>query len=1002
MFGQARRLSSSNLEPPQGVTLVKRLSFGAWMEAWSCDGRYLATVGRDGCDVWQVDPATWKHQHMFVIKGGGDYGDSRFVQWSPVDPDLLVQAWGDTLSLLRIKPGGRGCTELWRAGYPPRRRLLPAVGFAPDGRHIAIVDGGSTIKLVNLEDPTIVDEFETGMRPSMLSWSPEGDQIMVYGESFGATIVPLDRNRRNLSLANTAYEISWASWSADGETVCTTAGDHTIRVWDRTGALRTVVEGHTDEIWAIEFDRSGRLLYSAGDDQTLRCWRTDTWECVATIPIRQPHREPGGLAVHPTMPMLARRAIGEWGIDLYRIDVDSLIARPALTSVTYANAKVVLLGDTGVGKSGLSLALTGRPFVATDSTHGREVWALDTSIGERNGRPERRDTLLWDLAGQPGYRLIHQLHLGEVAAAVVVFDSRNEVDPFAGVRYWVRALRQHSPNRRVPVVLVAARIDRGGVPASRDRVEALCAELQIDQYIETSAKEGSQIEELGILLRDAIQWQALPWTSSNDLFDMVKRFIVEETDGESVLAFVDDVFRAFQKRHAALSADSDLRATFDTCIRQLANAGLVRRLPFGDYLLLRPELMDGYASALITAAREQPDGLGSFPEDRALRGDFTIPADARLSGTEEQPLLLATVQELLQHELALREPGEGGVDLVFPSQLTATQPEQPDPPAADLRFLFDGDVMSVYATLVVRLSRLPTYEGRKMWRDSCTFRLARSPGQCGLRVRRIDEGRGELAVFFEQDTALPGRVLFEEYVQTHLMTHALPGSVISERVLRCPRCGYRMPPELAKRKIDRGETTAVCADCEQDRIDLVGASKRQESRVHVLNAHADAARDGAAATATVRGKEKYADFDLFVSYDSSDWPAVEAIAGEMRKFGLLPWLSNIHMPPGRKWQEVLVESIQRVNTGVIFLGRRGLSDWQGYEQRFMVDENAHRPDFRILPVVLPDVPADVVFPPLIRQWQQVRLRSLRDKEAISALIRAINLDKPSREAYKAV
>ena len=52
------------------------------------------------------------------------------------------------------------------------------------------------------------------------------------------------------------------------------------------------------------------------------------------------------------------------------------------------------------------------------------------------------ETLLWDLAGQPGYRLIHQLHLNEVAIALIVFDARSETDPFASVRHWERALRQ--------------------------------------------------------------------------------------------------------------------------------------------------------------------------------------------------------------------------------------------------------------------------------------------------------------------------------------------------------------------------------------------------------------------------------------------------------------------------------------------------------------------------------------------------------------------------------
>ena len=58
------------------------------------------------------------------------------------------------------------------------------------------------------------------------------------------------------------------------------------------------------------------------------------------------------------------------------------------------------------------------------------------------GGKQTRGILLWDLAGQPGYRLIHQLHLGEVAVALLVFDARSETDPFSGVKHWVRALAQ--------------------------------------------------------------------------------------------------------------------------------------------------------------------------------------------------------------------------------------------------------------------------------------------------------------------------------------------------------------------------------------------------------------------------------------------------------------------------------------------------------------------------------------------------------------------------------
>jgi GTPase SAR1 family protein len=62
---------------------------------------------------------------------------------------------------------------------------------------------------------------------------------------------------------------------------------------------------------------------------------------------------------------------------------------------------------------------------------------------EVNGRIETREILFWDMAGQPEYRLIHQLHLKEIAVALFVFDARQAVgDPLAPVRHWERAVRQ--------------------------------------------------------------------------------------------------------------------------------------------------------------------------------------------------------------------------------------------------------------------------------------------------------------------------------------------------------------------------------------------------------------------------------------------------------------------------------------------------------------------------------------------------------------------------------
>ena len=125
-------------------------------------------------------------------------------------------------------------------------------------------------------------------------------------------------------------------------------------------------------------------------------------------------------------------------------------------TVHYVNAKVVLVGDTASEKLASALFSAGARFKLLDFTAGRQVWALG-HLGRRSyptNAGERAKRYLWDLAGQPGYRVIHQLHLSEVAVALVVFDARSETDPLAGVLHWERALRaahQRQGDEAVPL-----------------------------------------------------------------------------------------------------------------------------------------------------------------------------------------------------------------------------------------------------------------------------------------------------------------------------------------------------------------------------------------------------------------------------------------------------------------------------------------------------------------------------------------------------------------------
>lgn len=922
---------------------------------WSPDGHLLASLSNNhSILLWDTEA-----KRLFrEIQGNFNYS----IAWSS-DGQILASASDfKTIQFWEVETG----RLLWELKGPTEN--IKSLVWAPTGWLMATGSDYLPIEIWNVETGQSVLSIPKHFREVIsMAWSPNG-QILASGTDDKSILLwEVKLGQQSQKLVGHSGLIRSLAWARNGQLLASASNDQTIRIWEaKTGRQIRILEGHTSPVVCISFSSNGELLVSKSLDGITQLWRSDTWDKVARFNETFPSGWGISLAFHPNAAVLATLGEEDGIIQIWDLDNATILdMRPILpslhhTSITYTNAKVVLVGDSGVGKSGLGLVLSGQPFVPTESTHGRNIWKFTSEkVGFGDGHEETREILLWDLAGQPGYRLIHQLHLNEVVVALVIIDSHSETDPFAGVYHWVRALRmaervQGNSALLMKKFLIAARIDRGGKSVSRGRIDSLVRELGFDGYFETSAKEGQNITNLIDAIKGAIDWWSLPKVTSTDLFQHIRTFLVKEKEDGRLLSTFDDLYRAFLKSEKLSNSNEDLSAEFGTCIGRVEAQGLIRQLSFGKLVLLQPELLDKYASALINAVRDEPDGLGSMAEEKIQVCNFPMPKDERIADREQEKLLLIAMSEdLLRYDLALREQGEDGAYLIFPSQSTRENPDLPDAKGKAVIFIFEGPVQNIYATLAVRLSHSGLFIKQELWKNAVTY-TTKMGGTYGIFLQNIGEGRAKLTVFFDKIAREETRFHFKEFVKSHLQRRALTETVQERQIVVCIVCGTPLDDLHVRLRQERGFNWILCNVCDT-KVSLMDTEEpptiASSSFISEMDRSADNQREREAAKSTVQGKRETKDFDAFLCYHNIDKHDVRQIGEQLKDEGYLPWLDEWELMPGRPWQPLLEKQIRQIKSAVVFVGKNGIGPWQQQEINAFLREFVRR-GCPVIPVLL--------------------------------------------------
>ncbi|HWT00508.1 MAG TPA: TIR domain-containing protein [Pyrinomonadaceae bacterium] len=142
-------------------------------------------------------------------------------------------------------------------------------------------------------------------------------------------------------------------------------------------------------------------------------------------------------------------------------------------------------------------------------------------------------------------------------------------------------------------------------------------------------------------------------------------------------------------------------------------------------------------------------------------------------------------------------------------------------------------------------------------------------------------------------------------------------------------------------------------------------------------------------------------FDVFLSHNSREEPAVERIAEKLKREKIEPWLDKWCLTAGGNWQDELADGLKASASCAVFVGPSGIGDWARLEFQLATDRMAKDRNFRVFLVFLPDLPDPFdtsALPPFLttRTWVDMR-KGVGDPRAFQRLVNAIKGLAPGPE-----
>ena len=176
-----------------------------------------------------------------------------------------------------------------------------------------------------------------------------------------------------------------------------------------------------------------------------------------------------------------------------------------VSSHTVYQFKIILVGDTAVGKTSLVNRFMGSGFQENITcTIKADLKLKSLSLDPSTGV----DLTVWDTCGQEKFRSMTRQYFKDAHGIILVYDVNNE-NSFKGLSLWLNEIKNNCNNNNVSIILVGNKIDLSERVISKEEGNEFAQKNGL-LFVETSSKDGININ--------------LPFENlSNDIIQKIKQ-----------------------------------------------------------------------------------------------------------------------------------------------------------------------------------------------------------------------------------------------------------------------------------------------------------------------------------------------------------------------------------------------------------------------------------------------------------------------------------------------